>query len=83
MSQALAEREQEDALRKLLEHRGGRQFLFRMFASAHVWSATTFTGNSHTFFNEGQRSLALLMQREIEAIDPAIMCKLKKEFGNG
>lgn len=38
----------------------GRRFLHRLLSQCGVWR-TSFTGNSTTFFNEGQRNIGLMV----------------------
>lgn len=54
-----SERDQElEDIRILLKYPSGVRFFKRIMIEGKVFT-TTFTGNSQTFFNEGQRNLAL------------------------
>lgn len=59
------ERDQElEDVKTVLSHPAGRRFFKRMFREAKMFS-TTFTGNSHTFFLEGHRNLALMFFNDV------------------
>lgn len=59
----------------LLNTPDGRVFLFRMIETTGVF-ASSFTGNSTTFFNEGRRSVGLELYRLLMTADPQALQKL-------
>lgn len=63
-------------LRALLNLPQGKRFLSRMlFEWTHVL-ANSFTGNSSTFFNEGERNIGLKLFAELGRADPNFYQKL-------
>jgi len=59
----IREQELED-LKTILQHPSGIRFFRRFFTEGKMY-CTTFTGNSNTFFLEGQRNLALKFFNDI------------------
>lgn len=53
-----------EAYKYMLTDPRGRWFLMRLFDNTYV-NATTFTGNSHSFFNEGKRAVGINVNRKI------------------
>ena len=53
-----------EAYKYMLNDPRGRWFLMRLFDNTYV-NATTFTGNSQSFFNEGKRSVGINVNRKI------------------
>ncbi len=47
----------------------GRHVLWMILANAKIYNPS-FTGNSHTFFNEGRRSIGLDLLESINSINP-------------
>lgn len=75
------------AAKKLLGEEKGRLFVWWILEQAHVFQSS-FTGNSHTFFLEGERNLGLKIFALCLEADPAFMHKLvefkrAKEKQNG
>lgn len=69
-------REQElEDLKVLLEMPEGVRFLRRLMEEGKVFT-TTFTGNSQTFFLEGQRNLALKFFNDIIEVSPQALSKV-------
>lgn len=64
----LAERETEDFIWLMRDVRG-RRFLWRTLSECHVFK-TSFTGNSQTFFNEGERNVGLRLLNRINTLCP-------------
>lgn len=56
----LIEKAEQDDIRELLDLPAFRRYLRRYLGLTHVFQ-TTFTGNSETFFREGQRSIGTTM----------------------
>ena len=58
-------RRQMDDLRAILGTAEGRRLINRIFERAHIFH-TSFTGNSHTYLNEGERNIGLWLISECE-----------------
>lgn len=56
----------------------GRRFYWKYLKSCHVFE-TSFTGNSHTFFNEGERNVGLRLLAELNDADPEAYMKMLLE----
>ena len=65
----LAAKQREADFRWLLEQQQGRRFLWRLFQQCGV-DRPSHTGNSETFYREGQRSVALNLAAEAKALAP-------------
>jgi hypothetical protein len=79
---ARAERRRELELtdvKKLLDTPEGLRFLWRVLDLAGIYR-TTFTGNSHTFFNEGRRALGLEIKADLLEVDPEHEGRMAKEY---
>lgn len=57
----------KNALLFLLNSTEGRWFLMRLLDLCNV-NASCFTGNSHTFYNEGKREIGLQVMRMVAAL---------------
>ena len=78
------ERELAD-LKLVMESTEGRRFIWRLLDRAGVFR-TSFTGNSTSFFNEGQRNMGLIVLADVhEACAERYiqMMKEAKEESNG
>lgn len=75
-------REQElNDIRFLLSREQGRRFLWRYLEICGVYRSS-FTGNSQTFFNEGERNVGLKLLDDImEAAPDAYLVMLKENKG--
>lgn len=63
-------REQAQAdLREVMGTPAGRRVVWRLLERCRLFS-TSFTGNSETFFREGERSVGLWLLQELEALAP-------------
>lgn len=62
----------------IMADKRGRRFIWRMLEKAGVYR-TSFTGNSTTFFNEGQRNMGLMIVGEIHAHCPEFYVSMLKE----
>lgn len=61
----------------------GRRFIWRLLDKAGVYRSS-FTGNSNTFFLEGQRNMGLMIMDEIHSNCPDLyVVMLKENSGNG
>lgn len=56
--------EELDDIKSLMARPEMRRFMWRLLEKAGV-NRTSFTGNSTTFFNEGQRNIGLMMLSQI------------------
>jgi len=65
----------EMAIKSLLNSEEGSFFFKRFFSKAKIFSKT-FTGNSQTYYNEGQREMALDYFKEFSRICPGEMSEL-------
>lgn len=63
---ALREKQRLNGLRTLMHQRDGRTWVRDLIERAHVFR-TSFTGNSTTFFNEGERNQALQIMADLSA----------------
>ena len=77
----LLEERCRDDLEKVLESEPGRRFLWYLMHRAHVFRSS-FTGNSETFFREGERSVGLFVLAGVLDVGPEVFGKMQKEFGD-
>lgn len=76
---AKLKRENEiEQMRKVLDTYEGRSVLWRILEQAGIYRQS-FTGNSETFFREGQRKVGLELLAEIEAASPRAYSKMRDE----
>lgn len=68
-------------LKAILENKDARLYLWDLLDFCGV-SRTSFTGNSHTFFNEGQRNVGLRIQADLTKHYPDSYLNMLKEEGN-
>jgi acetylglutamate synthase len=72
----------EDDLKWLLHQAQGQRFFKRFFKRAKIF-AKTFSGNSKTYYDEGQREMALEYFQDVTKVAPeklqAIWLELSKE----
>lgn len=66
-------------LKDALENPSVQRVMWRFLSKAGLFS-TSFTGNSTTFFNEGQRSFGLWMLTEFETAAPGIYGAMAQEY---
>lgn len=71
------EQELEDT-KWILSTRQGRRFFWKLLTQCHVFE-TSFTGNSQTFFNEGERNVGLKLISDLNESDPDAYLKMLKE----
>lgn len=74
----LARDQQVDDIKWLMDHAQGRRFMARLLEVTGT-RKSSFTGNSTTFFNEGARSVGVLLTDEIIAITPENYLAMLKE----
>jgi len=65
-------------LRKILSWPEGRRFIWRYLEICGVFTLS-FTGNSQTFFNEGQRNIGLKLLAEIMDVAPDALLQMMKD----
>lgn len=65
----------------LMSDKRGRRFIWRLLEMTGVYR-TSFTGNSTTFFNEGQRNIGLMVVNEVHSNCPELYETLIKENSN-
>lgn len=71
--------EELNQMRKVLSLYEGRSVLWRILELAGIYRQS-FTGNSETFFREGQRKVGLELLGEIEAAEPNAYSKMRDEY---
>jgi len=72
-------REQElNDVRNVLNSAFGRRFVWRLLEFSGIYK-TSFTGNSHTFFNEGMRNIGLSIMTDINEACPEQLITMMKE----
>jgi len=71
-----------DDLRQLLKTKWGRRLIWRVLEKAGI-HRTSFTGNSTTFFNEGQRNIGLWLESEVTDADTNGYLQMIKENNKG
>jgi hypothetical protein len=74
----LIEQAEQTDIRALMDLPAFRRYLRRYLALTHVFQ-TTFTGNSETFFREGQRSVGTTMFGEFHMACPGRFAELMAE----
>lgn len=76
--QNLLRKTEVDDVKWLMAHKQGRRFVSRLLDKAGVYR-TSFTGNSETFFREGQRNLGLFVLSEVMEFAPEQHAQMLKE----
>ena len=56
----------------------GRRFVWRILEGAGLYRLS-YTGNSETFFNEGQRNIGLKLLSELQKVSPDEYVKMTQE----
>lgn len=67
-----------DDIRFILSTPQGRRVYWRLLSQFGIFK-TSFTGNSTTFFNEGQRNAGLFLLSELNDADPEAYVLMMKE----
>lgn len=67
-----------DSLYAIMQLKEGRNFVWWLLEEAGVFR-TSFTGNSTTFFNEGQRNIGLKVMAILNEKCPDLYLKMLKE----
>lgn len=65
-------------VREVLQTPCGRRFIWRYLVDCGVFR-TSFTGNSHTYFNEGMRNVGLKLLADINEAAPEAYLQMIKE----
>lgn len=78
LEQAVARRQEVEDLKWLMGHKQGRRFVTRLLDKAGIYR-TSFTGNSETFFREGQRNMGLFVLMEVMEVAPEQFAKMLEE----
>ena len=68
-------------LRLLISKQWGRRLVWRILEQTGMYR-TSFTGNSTTFFNEGQRNIGLWLVDEVLSADADMYLSMIKENNN-
>jgi hypothetical protein len=76
--QQLARRREIDDFKWLMADERGRRFMWRLLEKAGVFRSS-FTGNSETFFREGQRNIGLMLIADIHEACPNDYTRMLKE----
>lgn len=66
-------------IREVLLKPEGRRFIWRLLSEAGVFRGS-FTGNSETFFKEGQRDIGLLVLRDCMEAKPDSFSQMQREY---
>lgn len=66
----------------LMRDKRGRRFVWRLLTWTHVFK-TSFTGNSETYFREGERNIGCRLIDEIHTTCPELYTAMVKEQKNG
>ena len=72
------ERTEVEDLKYVMSNKRGRRFVWRLLDRAGIYRSS-FTGNSTTFFNEGQRNIGLMLVAEIHDACPEQYTLMVKE----
>lgn len=67
-----------DDIRWLMSDKRGRRVMHKLLASGHIFHSS-FTGNSETFFREGERNLALVFFNDVQEAAPERYAEMLKE----
>lgn len=74
----LAARQEAEDLKWLMADKRGRRFMWALLERTHVYK-TSMTGNSHTFFLEGERNIGLAMMGQLHTVCPERYAEMVKE----
>lgn len=65
----------DEATRFVLSSEPGRLFVWWVLEQCHLFGISM-TGNSHTFYSEGERNIGLKIVAQIESTSPTAFAKL-------
>jgi hypothetical protein len=71
-------REQANDLLAVMGTPAGRRFVYRILEKSHMFQ-TSFTGNSQTFFREGERNIGLFLFNELMVECPELYVTAQNE----
>lgn len=71
-----------DDLKWIMGNKKGRRFVWKLLERSGVYRSS-FTGNSTTFFNEGQRNIGLMLLADIHSVCPEHYVTMLKEAKDG
>lgn len=78
-TKAKRKQQQEDTdLLVVMSSEEGRRFLWRLLCSTGL-RRSSYTGNSETFFREGERNVGLRLQAEMERVDYTLFTAMQRE----
>jgi hypothetical protein len=72
------DKQYEKDFMRLMDEKWGRRLMWQWLSDCGVFR-NSFTGNSQTFFNEGQRNVGLKMLNEINSLCPDKYMLMTKE----
>jgi hypothetical protein len=78
----LAEKQLRKDIREVAGTPQGRRLLWWILEQSNLYSPS-FTGNSHTFFNEGRRDIGLRILSKITEAEPELYPRLMMENLDG
>lgn len=78
--QKAQEQQSREEMRYLLSLPQFRRFAWELLQNTHLFKSS-FTGNSETFFREGERNVGLRVYARIQEADPAAYAVMVKENG--
>lgn len=71
----------KDDIKALMQIPAFRRFVWWLLESSHIFG-TSFTGNSETFFREGERNIGLKVFLRVQEHDPEGYLVMSKENSN-
>ncbi len=71
-------RQEFDDFLFVMRSKPGRRFVWRLLSWTHVFR-TSFTGNSETYFREGERNIGCRIMNEIHSLCPDLYLTMVKE----
>lgn len=72
----------KDDIKSLMQLPAFRRFVWWLLECSHIFG-TSFTGNSETFFKEGERNIGLKVFLRVQEHDPEGYLVMSKENSNG
>ena len=71
--------EEDEALLALMNHKGGRAFIFDLFCDSGVYSHIGACGVEEANFLNGKRFIGLLVLDRVKSLCPDFVLKMEKE----
>lgn len=75
-------RQEDDDIQAVMRTPQGRRAIWRILCSTGA-RRSSFTGNSETFFREGERNVGLRLQEHVERVDFAMFLLMQQEARDG